>query len=433
MRVLIVNTSEKTGGAAVAASRLKDALNHNGIKAKMLVRDKLTDDITVVSLRKGWCTKWHFLWERFCVFFKLRFSRKYLFALDIANSGTDITSLREFKEADVIHLSWINQGMLSLSNIRKILRTGKPVVWTMHDLWPASAICHLSLGCNNFKTHCGHCKYLPNGGSSHDLSYQVWKKKEKLYNASNISFVACSRWLANEAKASGLLKNQVVTAIPNPINTQMFNPNDKRLARQLCGFPEGKRLILFVAQRATNVNKGMSYLIEACNQLTDTYPEMCDNTALVILGGQSDDFDGQFRMQMFPLGYVSDEAQIVNIYNAVAISQAVDEEQQHKVQETLDWFAAKMSVFSKEEQEAINACAIAFAERDQRAIPKVSIAVNAKCSQADLMSYASSAFFKIGKKRKGIARFLSIVLEAYFPGGEGFVYKKMPGAKGYQK
>lgn len=113
---------------------------------------------------------------------------------------------------------------------------------------------------------------------------------------------------------------------------------------------------------------------------------------------------------------------------AAAMSQAVDEEQ-HKVQEALDWFAAKMSVFSKEEQEAINACAIAFAERDQMVIPKVNIAVNAKCSQADLMAYASSAFFKIGKKRKDIARFLCIVFEAYFPGGEGFVYKKMPGAK----
>ena len=114
---------------------------------------------------------------------------------------------------------------------------------------------------------------------------------------------------------------------------------------------------------------------------------------------------------------------------AAAMSQAVDEEQ-HKVQEALDWFAAKISVFSKEEQEAINACAIAFAERDQIVIPKVSIAVNAKCSQADLMAYASSAFFKIGKKRKDIARFLCIVFEAYFSGGEGFVYKKMPGAKG---
>ena len=114
---------------------------------------------------------------------------------------------------------------------------------------------------------------------------------------------------------------------------------------------------------------------------------------------------------------------------AVAMSQAVDEDQQHKVQEALDWFAAKISVFCKEEQEAINACAIAFAERDQIVIPKVSIAVNAKCSQADLMAYASSAFFKIGKKRKSIAQFLCIVFEVYFPGGEGFVYKKMPGAK----
>lgn len=43
---------------------------------------------------------------------------------------------------------------------------------------------------------------------------------------------------------------------------------------------------------------------------------------------------------------------------------------------------------------------------------------SAKCSQADLMTYASSAFFKIGKKRKNIARFLCTVFEAYFPGGK---------------
>lgn len=50
MRVLIVNTSEMTGGAAIAANRLKSALNNNGVKAKMLVGDKVTDDITVVGL-----------------------------------------------------------------------------------------------------------------------------------------------------------------------------------------------------------------------------------------------------------------------------------------------------------------------------------------------------------------------------------------------
>ena len=49
------------------------------------------------------------------------------------------------------------------------------------------------------------------------------------------------------------------------------------------------------------------------------------------------------------------------------------------------------------------------------------------------MTYASSAFFKIGKKRKNIAWFLSSVFAAYFPGGEGFVYKKMSGTEECQK
>ena len=45
MRVLIINTSERIGGAAIAAHRLMEALKNNGIKAKMLVRDKQTDQI----------------------------------------------------------------------------------------------------------------------------------------------------------------------------------------------------------------------------------------------------------------------------------------------------------------------------------------------------------------------------------------------------
>ena len=50
MRVLLVNTSERIGGAAIAANRLMEALKNNGIKAKMLVRDKQTNHITVVAL-----------------------------------------------------------------------------------------------------------------------------------------------------------------------------------------------------------------------------------------------------------------------------------------------------------------------------------------------------------------------------------------------
>ena len=58
MRVLLINTSERIGGAAVAASRLMESLKNNGIKAKLLVRDKQTDRITVVSLSHNWRMVW---------------------------------------------------------------------------------------------------------------------------------------------------------------------------------------------------------------------------------------------------------------------------------------------------------------------------------------------------------------------------------------
>ena len=135
MRVLLINTSERIGGAAVAASRLMEALKNNGIKAKLLVRDKQTEQITVVALRRSWKLVWKFVWERIVIWKANRFKKNNLFAVDIANAGTDITSLPEFQQADVIHLHWINQGMLSLKNLEKILASSKPVVWTMHDMY----------------------------------------------------------------------------------------------------------------------------------------------------------------------------------------------------------------------------------------------------------------------------------------------------------
>src|SRR5574344_2559131 len=170
MRVLIVNTSEKTGGAAVAANRLMEALKNNGVKAKMLVREKETEQITVVGLPGSWRLQWHFLWERLVIFIYSHFRRDHLFEIDIANSGTDITSLPEFKEADVIHLNWINQGFLSLKGIRKILESGKPVVWTLHDMWEFTGVCHYAADCENFKAHCHDCPLLRHPRAK-DLSY----------------------------------------------------------------------------------------------------------------------------------------------------------------------------------------------------------------------------------------------------------------------
>ena len=312
MRVLIVNTSERTGGAAVAANRLMRALNNNGVKAKMLVRDKESDNLTVVGLPKSPLLYWHFLWERLVIFSRLHFSRKHLFEIDIANAGSDITQLREFQEADVIHLHWINQGMLSLNGIRKILRSGKPIVWTMHDIWPATGICHLTLGCHYFVNRCANCKYLPDGGSGNDLASRIWQKKQQMQADENIYYVACSRWLESEAKSSALLKGQKITSIPNPIDTHIYKKCNKEEARQRLGLPLDKKLILFASQRVTNENKGMSYLIEALTKCQTSYE-------IVILGGHAEEVVEKLPMKAYPLGYVNDEQRIVDVYNAADV------------------------------------------------------------------------------------------------------------------
>ena len=316
MRVLIVNTSERTGGAAVAANRLMSALINNGVKAKMLVRDKETDCPTVAALPQGVRSQWSFLWERLVVLCRLHLRRRHLFEVDIANAGFDITQTEEFREADVIHLHWVNQGMLSLGGIRRILRSGKPVVWTMHDMWPATGICHLTLGCRQFKTGCCQCKYLPGGGGRNDLSARVWRKKAALLAQDSIHFVACSRWLESEARQSALLRGQKVSTIPNPIDTRVYRVTDRAEARRQLGLPQELRLLLFVSQRATNRNKGMDYLVEACNLLAGQHPEMKAQTGVVILGGHAEEVAGQLPFQAFPLGYVNDEQQIVRAYNA---------------------------------------------------------------------------------------------------------------------
>ncbi len=319
MKVLIVNTSELTGGAAVAANRLAKALNHHGVEAKMLVLHRQTDKREVVAVGSRWGNWLRFCYERLVIFLHNGLSRRNLFAVSIANTGFDVTKTPEFREADVIHLHWVNQGMLSLKGIRRILDSGKPVVWTMHDMWPATAICHLTLGCENFKAQCRGCKYLPKNGLGNDLSVRYWRRKKNLYENRTISFVTCSRWLAKEAKNSSLLAEQNVTSIPNPIDTQLFSPKNKVEARFHVGLPTEKRLLLFGAQRVTNKNKGIAYLIEAIKKLSENHPEMKENTAIAILGAHADELAEQLSLPVYPLGYVENQEKIVEIYNAADV------------------------------------------------------------------------------------------------------------------
>ena len=324
LKVLLVNTSDHAGGAAIAARRLLKALRQQGVDAKMLCgkRSLSMSQNSVIYLKRTWRNQLRFIFERLEIFIHNGFTRRGLFAVDTSRFGSDITQLPAFKEADIIHLHWVNQAMLSLKDIERIARTGKPIVWTMHDMWNITGICHQAADCKRWLKQCGQCPILCRP-SHHDLSYSTFRRKQKLYNKYKFTFVGCSEWLTSLAKKSPLLQHQHVVSIANPIDTNYYAPfetdiaaNRNKLRKQL-GLPIDKQLILFTAFKVPDPNKGIDYLIESISLLCQEHPELCDKIGIVLVGQESEMLKRSFVVDAYSMGYVSEAEHMRQLYQAV--------------------------------------------------------------------------------------------------------------------
>lgn len=65
----------------------------------------------------------------------------------------------------------------------------------------------------------------------------------------------------------------------------------------------------------------------------------------------------------------------------------------------------KIKVFTEEEQEAILASALSFAEHDLIVAPSINIQPKETCSQQELMYFVCSAFYNMDKSRSKIVSF----------------------------
>ena len=319
MRVLLVNTSEHTGGASVAAGRLLEALNDNGVKARYLVTRKTSERPSVAGLPRHWHYQSAFYVERLGIWMSNGFRRDHLFDIDPAWFGVDITRLPEFREADVIHLHWVNQGMLSLAGVRRVLCAGKPVVWTMHDMWPFTGVCHYARECEKWRTGCHQCELLCGVAGANDLSGLTFRRKAMAYRSGRLSFVACSQWLADLAADSPLLAGREIACIPNPLNTRRFRPGAKAAARQRLGLPQERRLILFAAYKVTSPLKGADYLCEALRHAASVHPEVGDLWQLVAVGREADHLIGRVPVPVMAVDYVDNESQMIDYYVAADV------------------------------------------------------------------------------------------------------------------
>src|SRR5476651_2150976 len=316
VKVTLINTSDTGGGAPVACMRLLKALEAAQIDVKMLVQYKKTGEPRVISVIKTWFDKQkaqvNLLRERLPFIFFYARAKSVRFAFSMANTGSSVMNEPAVTDADILHLHWTNFGFLSVDNLKELVQSGKPIVWTLHDMWAFTGGCHYAGICDHFKGECGDCYFLRKPYAN-DLSHRDWMAKAALFaNKPNITFVTCSNWLAREAKKSTLLKEFRIEAIPNPIDTAIYLPKDRTAARKKHGIGADVKLILFGAANIMDRRKGLTYLIEALNILKKDYPS---GQVEIAIFGKNKHFD--VNLLPFPvhqLGLITSQTDLVDIY-----------------------------------------------------------------------------------------------------------------------
>ena len=337
MKVLFVNINDSSGGAARAAMRIMHGVQQHGVDVQMFVKNKYTRAKDVISVWQfvpsnpiykffDWIAQkiknqWqHIKWRPY------KHTKQDLYMSDLRSMH--IHGALQKLDYDILHLHWINMRFL---DIRELSKIKKPIVWTLHDSWPFTGICHVPYECTRYNKHCGNCPML---GSTEeiDLAYEVYEKKIVAYKNLNLHIVTPSRWLADCAKRSALLGAFPIIVIPNCINVELYAPFGQKEARQLLGLEPDKKYLLFGAMHALeDTNKGFVYLTEALKYIKDS------NIELLVYGTNDDMRHYNLPLPVHVKGYINDDKLMMLLYNAadVCIVPSLSENLSNTIMESL--------------------------------------------------------------------------------------------------
>jgi glycosyltransferase involved in cell wall biosynthesis len=268
MKVLMVSTSI-TGGAGGASYQLHRSLQDLDTYSRILVREKplnLHDPTIIVGVRSK-------LAKGFNIFIRPTLESLTLIPYrqrHILTSNFDLFSPQWLPGSiptqkiaakicpDLVNLHWICGGGVRIETIPELK---KPIVWTLHDMWPLTGGCHQSLSCDRYTQTCGACPQL-HSGKDKDISRWVWTRKSKAWRDLDLTIVTPSSWLAKCSSSSSLFKNKRTEVIPVGVNTSLFKPLDRQFARNFLGLDQDKIVILFGAWANTS-NKGFHRFLQA--------------------------------------------------------------------------------------------------------------------------------------------------------------------------
>ena len=197
--------------------------------------------------------------------------------------------------------------------IEEIPSIEAPVVWSLHDMWPFTGGCHYSGECEKFLSTCNRCPLLKSS-MPYDLSRWIfWRKMRAYRRKRNIKVIGLSRWITELSQESALLGRFPHVNLPNLIDTTLYKPIDRKIARELWHFPQDKKLILFGAVSATqDRRKGFKELCSALSNLPGK-----ENVELVVFGSGRPNRELNLEFPIHYVGHLKDDIALVTLYNAV--------------------------------------------------------------------------------------------------------------------
>ena len=312
MKIIHISTSDSSGGAALAANRLNKAFNSLNEESRMLVLKQNTTNNTIIPVAKN---KYYVdLRVKITEWIK-RFIFKPNYTISLGWIGYNLHKLKPIQEADIIYIHWTGFGYLSIKDIANILNLGKPTFIFMHDMWFITGGCHHSFECNLYKKYCSKCPRLGNNIFNSIVSFTFNLKKKYLTRYQNLQIITPSIWLSNCVKESALFNSHNISVIPNPIDTELFKPLEKGIARQILNLPLDKKIILFGANGGkSDKYKGWNYLVSAISKL-----EIKDLIIVIFGGDICNEEKRELKYPIYSLGYLHDEYSTILAYNSADV------------------------------------------------------------------------------------------------------------------
>lgn len=264
MKIVQVNTSDIQGGAARAAYRLHRGLIALGQSSRLLAVHKQSTDETVLQIQAEAAS------DRTREQQLAMIQNSYIngnrttlsnTSFSLPYPGFDLTHLPVVQAADVINLHWIAYYQ-SPATLKQLSALGKPIVWTLHDMWAFTGGCHYSAGCDRYQHNCVPCPQLSN--DPYCLPEAILQDRlEFLTEANNVVIVTPSHWLADCARRSRVFQKKRIEVIPYSLDTEIFKPLPKEDTKQQLGISLDTLTILVGADNGNEQRKGFAQLLQA--------------------------------------------------------------------------------------------------------------------------------------------------------------------------